>query len=277
MLSPAPLFQTAEHLASLLILLSMFICVYAWKQPEIFSAYIFSPAKFKKGNFSPYFISTFLHAHWQHFFLNTLALFAVSAGLEWETKQWCFILCVAWFGSNLLAYHLQAENINYKVFGLQSIVTALLFAALANNPASYLLWWENVEFPLVILVIFYVLFHLFGFRDRTWGHESLVSGGLIGLFLTVGFYPQTLQDNTWEIFGLFTFLALLLGMLVTNAGIMVARKPEANQHAWYDCEDLTDDEILDRILEKISKVGYHDLLPEEKAKLEELSRKITVK
>jgi hypothetical protein len=125
----------------------------------------------------------------------------------------------------------------------------------------------------------YILFSIYGIKAK-WGnsgHGAHLGGALIGMLITIAFYPEVLSINT---------LPVLLVLLPTISFILlVIYKPEflmvdgfskqqerrSIDHE-YNYRKAQEQADIDAILEKIHQKGIKSLTRQEKEALEQYSR-----
>jgi membrane associated rhomboid family serine protease len=233
------------------------------------------------GHFYPWQILTymFLHGGFLHLFFNMLALWMFGVELEhlWGSRRFLiyYLLCgVGGAVTNLIVAPLigqEAPTVGASgaVFGV-----LLAFGVLFPDRPIYLYFLLPVKAKY--FVTFYILWELFlGVTQTSDGvaHFAHLGGAAVGflyLIREIQFFPRRRKE--WRV----------VGGVEGPDEIRRATRSEVRDATFYDLrtgrpfedgEQVTQ-EVIDAILDKISKGGYQSLSEEEKRILNEASKKI---
>jgi hypothetical protein len=126
------------------------------------------------------------------------------------------------------------------------------------------------SFPAWVFGILYILYSLFGIRNRSGniGHEAHLGGAMGGLIIALLYYPNLLEQNLYIILGMVVPTIVFLYIMVKHPLLLQKRNfsfkrrehsgyPEEKGKAWHEAK-------LNQILEKIQTKGMDALDEEEK-------------
>ncbi len=238
-------------------------------------------------NFWPWQLVTylFMHGGFGHLFFNMLALWMFGMELEntWGSKKFAvfYFLCGVGAGvTNLLAGPLLGQGL--PTVGASGAIFGVLiaFGMMFPDRPIYIYFLLPVKAKYFITV-FFLLELFYGVTGTTDGvaHFAHLGGAVIG-FVYMLSEMRVLPFHTW-----WSQVRSDLGR-PPDTGDRVFRKQagsgDVREAKFYDIgtgrpttrDNGVDQEVIDAILDKISKGGYQSLSEEEKKILNEASRKI---
>jgi len=226
--------------------------------------------------------SAFLHADWNHLFLNMLSLYLFGSSIELQigVGQFLLIYFTSIIGGDLLSLWLHRHH-EYRSYGASGGVCGVIFAFIFLFPGASI-----YKFPLPIGIpgwLYAILFLVGSFialkrRDDNVGHDAHLGGAIIGMLTAVALYPSIVQQSPRMFIAVSIISVALFIYLVKNPLFLPVssfmpdwprRKTKPQELPTYKREALTVDEVL----EKISKQGMNSLTPEEKNLLNNVSAK----
>lgn len=230
--------------------------------------------------------SGFLHVNWMHLIFNMLALYFFSASVEsfFGPFQFLLIYFVSLIAGGWLSLFIHRFDNAYSSVGASGAVCGVIFAAIAVFPQMKIgFFFIPVGIPAWIYGLAYVLYSIYGIRSRrdNVGHESHLAGALVGMLLAIAIYPAALQKNYLTILLItipcFVFIYIILtkphALLIENNFFNRHKRYYSMDHK-YNAERISQEQELDRILEKISKNGMKSLTSKEKLFLKEHSKTV---
>jgi len=224
--------------------------------------------------------SGFLHVSWMHFAFNMATLYFFSDALEFKLGYTNFL--IVYFGSllggSLFSLYMHRNHPDYRAIGASGAVSGLVFAAIALFP--------DIEISLLLLPVFipgwafgllYVLASIYGIRSQSdnIGHDAHLGGGLVGLMIAVGMFPESIGNNYLAILLIVIPSAIFIYLILTRPGFLLTNNAPRKQKGFYLPEDKYKAAVrdhrseVDKILDKIKKQGIDSLTKQEIQKLKE--------
>ena len=281
-----------QHVGTISTLMAIFIFLTSYKgfqDSEFLDEYIFDvDGILIDKDYKRLISSGFLHGGWWHLIFNMFALISFGETVEMLFGLTNFLLLyfLSLVGGNLFALYIHRNHGDYRALGASGAISGVIFAAVVLMPTSKMgFMFIPVDFPMWLFGIIFVIASIFGIKGQVGniGHEAHLGGAIVGILFTILLYPEVLQNNLWIVAALLIPSILFLTLLVRNPEIMLidnywgseiakakdwwARRNEAQ-------EDYVDpQEEVDRILMKIRKSGMESLTRQERATLDEFSKR----
>jgi membrane associated rhomboid family serine protease len=160
--------------------------------------------------------------------------------------------------------------------GASASVMAVVFsvATLVPNQEVYLLFFGKVKFKY--LAIAFVVIDLISIpMSNAGGHIAHLGGALLG-FVFVLYYKKGTDITVWvsrPLYGIKEFFTRKKDIRVTyrNKNKTKNNRPESDMD--YNARKKAEQDVIDKILDKIAQSGYSSLSAEEKEKLFKVSNK----
>jgi membrane associated rhomboid family serine protease len=232
--------------------------------------------------------SGFLHGDWMHLIFNMYTLYSFGRVVElgYGPVQFLVIYFTAIIGGNLLSLVLHRHH-QYRALGASGGVCGIIFACIFLVPGSSVyMFFIPYPIPAHIFVIFFIIFSYIGMRGQIGniGHDAHLGGAVIGLVVTTIMYPSIVIESPklyTGVMGLSVAIMLLLYFyplhLPGHTYQPVWNKPEPSKTKNNATDEPdkkpTDEEVIERLLDKVSKRGIDSLTYVEKSRLEAISRK----
>jgi len=226
--------------------------------------------------------SGFLHNTWMHLIFNMIALYLFASSLEPLIGgiKILLIYFISLVGGNLTALLIHKNHGDYTSVGASGAVNGIMFSSIALFPNMGIgFFLLPINIPAWAFGLAYVLFSIYGIKAK-WGnsgHAAHLGGALIGMLVTIAFYPEALRINTLSILLIavptIAFLLLIVyrpTFLLTNS--FSKKKERRSIDHEYNYRKAREQADIDAILEKIHKKGMKSLTRQEKEALEQYSR-----
>ncbi|NMM48148.1 rhomboid family protein [Marinigracilibium pacificum] len=221
--------------------------------------------------------SGFLHGDWFHLGFNMIALssFGSYAIFAFGLSGFLLIYFAGLIGGNLLALFVHRNHGDYKALGASGAIYAVVFSTIVIDPFS------EISFIIIpfgfdswLMGLLFVIFSIWGIKKQKGniGHEAHLGGAIVGMIIPVLLIPSVFIDNLW-VYGLLGIPALGFVLyiikhptflLYESFGIPI-RQPSK-------VAEISNQEQIDFLLDKISDKGYSSLSEKEKERLKELSK-----
>lgn len=237
--------------------------------------------------------ASWVHARWSHLLLNTLVLFCIGNGVNWQigVADFLFLFLMSQLGGNLAALFIYRNDHSgqYDAVGAAGGVSGVLFASIALFP-SLTVSLPGLEYALPVwpLAIVFISVSIFTLRpySSTMIHDAHLGGAIVGLLLTPLIAPETLQDTLWIAIGILTPTVVMFYALVKAPENIITKtfylsgdtraswevEPTDNStHHVLDYESLEDE--MNALLDKINQLGYQNLSAYELERLQSIANK----
>jgi hypothetical protein len=158
----------------------------------------------------------------------------------------------------------------------------VIFASIALDPNATIRLFFLLPIPAWIYGILYVAYSIYGIRSKrdNIGHEAHLGGALIGMAVAICFVPQTLFINYIPILLIAVPTLVFIYLIITRPHILLINNLFFNTHKdqysidhKYNEKKFTQQQEIDKILDKISKRGMNSLSQKEKRMLKDFSKK----
>ena len=233
--------------------------------------------------------SGFLHTGWWHLLFNMYALYIFSESLQFTGMSFAYYLILYFtslLGGNALALYIHRNHGDYRAVGASGAVSGVVFATIAIFPFG-----EIFFIPAWLFGIIYTLVTIYGVKSR-WGnigHEAHLGGSMVGILMAILFSPNILEAYTWIILGMLIPMAAFLFLVIKRPEYLLIpnffryegqriqsnfKVKKGGQHPSNKSSSISPEDELNSLLEKVQKIGFHNLSAKEKDRLEELSRKL---
>ncbi len=277
--------QPAAICTILILVLTGCVTFLGFRDPRFQARLIFNPtAILRDKEYYRLVTSGFLHADWIHFGFNAFSLYAFGQNVE----AWFGVgtLLLIYFGSivggGLLSLYLHRHH-EYRALGASGGVCGVIFASIFLLPGGGVM-----VFPLPIAIpswLYAIVFLLGSFaalkrQVGNIGHDAHLGGAVVGLLITTALYPGIVRENP-------VLYPVVLGLALVLFGYLWLHPlylPSRNlADLWQDLRSRTtrrdepedaepDRQVVDQLLEKISRTGLGSLTRSERRQLERFSK-----
>ena len=220
--------------------------------------------------------SGFVHVSGTHLAFNMISLYFFAGSIEGFLGSIAFVLIyfASLLGGNLFSLFVHRHNDLYRAVGASGAVSGVVFAAIALFPGMKLAFiFVPIPFPAWIYGLGFVLYSIYGIRSQrdNIGHEAHLGGAIIGLLTAIAFVPNVIYTNTLAVALIFIpTLIFVLVIIYRPQVLMIDQKYSTfkNQEDQYHEERSSEEQEINRILDKIRRKGEQSLTHEERQKLE---------
>ncbi|HCY40986.1 MAG TPA: rhomboid family intramembrane serine protease [Prolixibacteraceae bacterium] len=199
----------------ILIAITVAVSYAAFKSPRLMEQLQFNASKiFHKKEYHRLITHAFVHANWEHLFVNMIVLFSFGRAIETYFKYnfgnnhilYFFLL---YFGgilfSNLYALYKYRNNYFYNAVGASGAVAAVLFAAIFFDPWNMIYFFGILPIPGIVFAILYLVYsyQMSNKQKDNVAHDAHFLGALYGFV-----FPVLINYRLFEL-----FLDKLFGMI----------------------------------------------------------------
>lgn len=191
----------------ILIAITVAVSYAAFKSPKLMGNLQFNASKiYHKNEYHRLITHAFVHANWEHLFVNMIVLFSFGQAIEMYFKYnfgnnhilYYFLL---YFGgilaSNLYALIKHRNNYFYNAVGASGAVASVLFAAIFFDPWHKILFFYVLPIPGIIFAVLYLVYsYQMSIKQKdNVAHDAHFLGALFGFI-----FPVLINPTLFEIF-----------------------------------------------------------------------------
>lgn len=192
----------------ILIVVNVLVSVKGINDVAFFDRYKFQVKKILEGEKLRTVTSGFLHADWSHLGFNMYALY-LFGGIGVRSFSSINFLLI-YFGSLLVgsmySLYQHKSELYYSAIGASGAVSGVMFSAIMLYPEKIysFLFFPFIGFPAYILGIGYLLYSIYGMKNRVGniGHSAHLGGAIGGYVLTLILKPSVITNNSLMIGGM---------------------------------------------------------------------------
>ena len=191
----------------LLIVITVAVSYAGFKSPKLMDQLQFNASKiYYKKEYHRLITHAFLHANWEHLFVNMIVLFSFGNAIENYFKHYFgnshigyfFLL---YFGgilvSNFYALFKHRKNYFYNAVGASGAVSAVLFAAIFFDPWNMIYFFGILPIPGIIFAGLYLVYsyQMSNKQKDNVAHDAHFLGALYGFI-----FPVLINPRLFELF-----------------------------------------------------------------------------
>lgn len=250
------------------------------------------------GDYQRMVSSGFLHVDGHHLFFNMLTLYLFGENLElaYGSLPFGVLYAASLVGGSALSLLVHRYEYDYCAVGASGAVSGVVFGAIFTDPNMALSpLFIPIPIPGWVFALLYTGISIWGIKKR-WGnigHAAHLGGAIVGMLGAVMLdYQAVLEQKILFLTILGLFCALLLSYwynpfeleernpstitidTLKNFASKAPRTKMANETKVEDSEGKRIREEMDVLLAKVSDVGLDGLSPQERERLEEISKKL---
>jgi len=198
-------------MTTLIIIITVIISITAFNKTELLYRYQFNAYQIlKRGQWYRMLSHAFLHANWNHLFINMIVLYFFGGALEsyfnyyLESSTLCFIalyFCSIVF-SSLYDLKRYANDFNYNALGASGATSAIVFATIFFDPWQLLYFFFVIPIPGIVFGVLYLAYSYYMDKKQidNIGHSSHFYGALFGFLFPIIVKPELFSIFLQKIF-----------------------------------------------------------------------------
>lgn len=198
----------------ILIAITVAVSYAAFKSPKLMDQLQFNASKiYYKKEFHRLITHAFVHAGWEHLFVNMIVLFSFGLAIETYFKQYfgnlhTIYYILLYFGgilvSNLYALFKHRKNYFYNSVGASGAVSAILFAAIFFDPWNMIYFFGILPIPGIVFAVLYLVYsYQMGKKQNdNVAHDAHFLGALYGFIFPILLNPMLLESFIDKLFNM---------------------------------------------------------------------------
>lgn len=189
----------------ILIVITVAVSYAAFKSPKLMDQLQFNASKiYYKKEFHRLITHAFIHASWEHLFVNMIVLFSFGLAIETYFKLnfgslHSIYYILLYFGgilvSNIYALFKHRKNYFYNSVGASGAVSAVLFAAIFFDPWNMIYFFGILPIPGIVFAVLYLVYsYQMGKKQNdNVAHDAHLLGALYGFIFPILLNPRLLE------------------------------------------------------------------------------------
>jgi len=191
----------------ILIVITVAVSYAAFKSPKLMDQLQFNASKIvHKKEYHRLVTHAFIHANWEHLFVNMIVLFSFGQAIETYFKyyfgndailNYVFLYFGGILVSNIYALIKHRNNYFYNSVGASGAVSAVLFAAIFFDPWNKILFFMILPIPGIVFAALYLVYsYQMSMKQKdNVAHDAHFLGALFGFV-----FPILLNYQLFESF-----------------------------------------------------------------------------
>lgn len=189
----------------ILIAITVAVSYAAFKSPKLMDQLQFNASKiYYKKEYYRLITHAFLHANWEHLFVNMIVLFSFGSAIEIYFKNYfggnhVVYFFLLYFGgiivSNLYALFKHRKNYFYNAVGASGAVSAVLFAAIFFDPWNMIYFFGILPIPGIVFAVLYLVYsyQMSNKQKDNVAHDAHFLGALYGFIFPIMINPRLFE------------------------------------------------------------------------------------
>lgn len=198
----------------ILIVITVLISFAAFRSVKLMDRLQFNASKiYYKKEYHRLFTHAFVHAGWEHLFVNMIVLFSFGQAIEdyfkynFGNNHTLFYLLLYFGGilvSNLYALFKYRNNFFYNSVGASGAVAAVLFAAIFFDPWNPIYFFGILPFPGIVFAALYLVYsyQMSNKQKDNVAHDAHFLGALYGFVFPILLNPRLFETFIDKLFKL---------------------------------------------------------------------------
>jgi membrane associated rhomboid family serine protease len=198
----------------ILIAISVAVSYAAFKSPKLMDQLQFNASKIvHKKEYHRLITHAFIHANWEHLFVNMIVLFSFGQAIETYFKYYfgndaILNYVLLYFGgilvSNIYALIKHHNNYFYNSVGASGAVSAVLFAAIFFDPWNKIYFFGILPIPGILFAALYLIYsYQMSMKQKdNVAHDAHFLGALFGFVFPILLNYQLLESFLDKLFRL---------------------------------------------------------------------------
>ena len=198
----------------LLIIITVAVSYAAFQSPALMDRLQFNASKIiDKKEYHRLVTHAFIHANWEHLFVNMIVLFSFGRAIEsyfkfnFGSKEISYYLLLYFGGilvSNIYALIKHRNNYFYNSVGASGAVSSILFAAIFFDPWNMIYFFGILPIPGIVFAALYLVYsYQMSLKQKdNVAHDAHFLGAVFGFIFPVFLNPQLFQTFLDKLFRL---------------------------------------------------------------------------
>lgn len=198
----------------ILIAITVAVSYAAFKSPKLMDQLQFNASKIvHKNEYHRLVTHAFIHANWEHLFVNMIVLFSFGQAIEAYFKfnfgnNAILDYVLLYFGgilvSNIYALIKHRNNYFYNSVGASGAVSAVLFAAIFFDPWNKIYFFGILPIPGIVFAALYLVYsyQMSTKQKDNVAHDAHFLGALFGFIFPILLNYQLFESFLDKLFGL---------------------------------------------------------------------------
>ena len=198
----------------ILIVITVAVSYAAFKSPKLMDQLQFNASKIvHKKEYHRLITHAFIHANWEHLFVNMIVLFSFGSAIEVYIKvnfgnNAILNYVLLYFGgilvSNIYALIKHRNNYFYNSVGASGAVSAVLFAAIFFDPWNMIYFFGILPIPGIVFAALYLVYsyQMSTKQKDNVAHDAHFLGALYGFIFPILLNPQLFETFLDKLFRL---------------------------------------------------------------------------
>ena len=198
----------------ILIVITVAVSYAAFKSPKLMDQLQFNASKIvHKKEYHRLITHAFIHANWEHLFVNMIVLFSFGQAIEAYFKynfgnNAILDYVLLYFGgilvSNIYALIKHRNNYFYNSVGASGAVSAMLFAAIFFDPWNMIYFFGILPIPGIVFAGLYLVYsYQMSVKQKdNVAHDAHFLGALFGFIFPILLNPMLFESFLDKLFRL---------------------------------------------------------------------------
>lgn len=198
----------------IIILITVFVSIAAFKSEKLMNELQFNASKIVyKKQYHRLITHGFVHAGWEHLFVNMIVLFSFGRAIEtyfeynFGSRHNMYFLMLYFLGmlvSNAIALVRHHKNYFYNAVGASGAVSAVLFAAIFFDPWNKIYFFGILPFPGIVFAALYLVYsYQMSIKQKdNVAHDAHFLGAIFGFIFPILLNPYLFEVFIDKLFGL---------------------------------------------------------------------------
>lgn len=278
--------DTLGIITILLIVANLLVSYQGFKDHAFLSRYAFDvDGILIRKEYQRLFTSGFLHVGWVHLGFNMVSLYLFSDHLITYIGgiKFCLVYAASLLGGNLLSLAIHRNHGDYTAVGASGAVCGVIFASIAVIPGIEIgLLGFGIYFPGWLYGILFVLYSVYGIKSQrdNIGHDAHLGGALVGMLTAIALFPYSFAYTYKGVLAISILSAVMIYFIMARPEFLLIdnyffnrRRNNYTIEDRYNAEKQGKQAEIDRILEKVHRLGMAGLTKKERELLDNYSRK----
>jgi membrane associated rhomboid family serine protease len=198
----------------ILIAITVVVSFAAFNSPKLMDRLQFNASKiYHKHEYHRLITHAFIHANWEHLFVNMIVLFSFGRAIEayfqinFGNNATVYYLLLYFGGilaSNIYAMIKHRNNYFYNSVGASGAVSAVLFAAIFFDPWNMIYFFGILPIPGIVFAVLYLVYsyQMSTKQKDNVAHDAHFLGALYGFIFPILLNPMLFENFLDKLFKL---------------------------------------------------------------------------